>query len=176
MSQHTEGSSIIRPATTPRRHLIRGIAGGAVTAAFMAAGWTVEAKNPPAYTVDGATSGYVGPVNVVLLFGHPSNFSAFEEYYVGTHIPLASKMPLFQRMEGCKALHDAGGGVAIFYRMETISFASESDMEASIASAEGLAMFDDVRRFATGGVTATIVRDIESIAAAPRRRLERRTP
>lgn len=151
---------------TSRRAILRGFAGGAATAAFLAAGWTVEAASPPAFTIDGATNGSVGsPLNIVFLFGRPSDPDAFEDYYSGTHIPMALKMPLFKRLEGCKALSDANGGAPSFYRIATFSYASRDDMVSSITSAEGLAAFADVLNFATGGVTATIVQDIHVMDA-----------
>lgn len=165
---------------TSRRAILRGFAGGAATAAFLAAGWTVEATSPPAFTVDGATNGTAeGPLDIVFLFGQPSDPTAFEDYYATTHLPMALRMPVVQRVESCKALGNASGGMPIFHRMAILRFASRADMESSLTSAEGLAAFADVANFATGGVTATIVEDlkvVDATATGDTRQPDPRTP
>jgi uncharacterized protein (TIGR02118 family) len=32
-------------------------------------------------------------VKTVVLYGHPTDPAAFEEYYANTHVPIAAKMP-----------------------------------------------------------------------------------
>lgn len=153
---------------TSRRAILRGFAGGAATAAFLAAGWTVDASNPPEYTVDGAGNGSVeGAIDIVFLFGQPSNPTAFEEYYTKTHLPMAMRMPVLQRLESCRALGNASGGAPIFHRMAVLRFESRAHMEASLSSSEGVAAFADIANFATGGVTATIVEDLKVVEVEP---------
>ena len=164
-------TSTLQTRQASRRAVLRGFAGSALTAALMAAGWTAEAANPPAYQIDGATSGDTNPLNIVFLFGHPDDPDVFEDYYLNTHVPLALRIPGFERLDGCRAISDAEGNLPAFYRMATLSFRNRADMEVALASKEGLAAFADVANFATGGVTATIVNDLQSrtrtVASSP---------
>ena len=38
-------------------------------------------------------------VKLTVLYGHPEDPEAFEEYYANTHLPLAAKIPDVQRFE-----------------------------------------------------------------------------
>ena len=38
-------------------------------------------------------------VKVTVLYGHPKDPAAFEEYYAKTHLPLVDKVPNFQKYE-----------------------------------------------------------------------------
>lgn len=107
----------------------------------------------------------------MVLYGQPTDPAAFEEYFLGTHVPLALQMPYLQLFESGQAVSAVGDGEPAFHRMGELYFANRDDMEASLASPEGQEAFADVANFATGGVTATIVEDIivptEGDAATP---------
>lgn len=157
---HLDGSTI-EAISASRRAVLRSVAGGAA-AAFLAAGWTVAARAQDA-TPAASPAGAEGPVKIVVLFGQPDDPAAFEEYYLGTHVPLALEIPNFQGLEAGQAVSALDGAAGAFYRIATLSFANQADMEAALASPEGQAAFGDVVNFATGGVTATIVADIQTI-------------
>lgn len=153
-----------------RRRVLQGLAGGAVTAALLTAGWTLDAAASPAamYTMDGAGSGVVEePNNIVLLFAHPEDRKAFDDHYLNTHVPMALQMPLLHRLEECSAIMDTEGNLPSFYRITTLCYANYHELAESVGSQEGIAAFADMSDFATGGVTATIVRDIKTPHPTP---------
>ena len=157
-------------ARASRRRVLRGIAGGAVSAALMTAGWTVEAASPPAYTMDGGGSGTVDePNNLVLLFAHPADRKVFDDHYVNVHVPMALQMPLLQHLEECRAIMDTEGNLPSFYRITTLYYANYHELAASVGSQEGIAAFRDMSDFATGGVTASIVRNIQTPHPMPKK-------
>jgi len=92
-------------------------------------------------------------VKVTVLYGHPKDDAAFEDYYAETHIPLALKIPNVTRFEFTRFLPDPNGGAPVYYRMAELYFADTMLLSAALASAEGQAAVDDLSRFATGGVT-----------------------
>jgi uncharacterized protein (TIGR02118 family) len=105
-----------------------------------------------------------GPVKVVVLYGQPTDVGAFEKHYLETHVPLVLQVPYVQRIDAGRAVSAADGGPAAFYRIGELHFASLADMEAALASPEGQAGLADLMTFTTGGVTATIVADLLSVA------------
>jgi uncharacterized protein (TIGR02118 family) len=148
--------------SSSRRAILKSIAGGAAGAAFLAAGWTVDAAGSRAAFETGSAPVLPSTVKLVFVFGHPEDSQLFESYYRTTHVPLALKMPNFLSHESALAVSDAGGGKSTFYRIDTMSFANEDDMVSCVASKAGLAAMSDVANFATGGVTATVVSTIQS--------------
>lgn len=162
MTKNQADGRMIGNVQASRRAVLRGIAGGAA-AAFLAAGWTVQAAQGQATTPEASPVEAEGPVKIVVLFGEPTDPAAFEEYYQVTHVPLALTMPYLQRIEAGKAVSAVGGGEPAFYRIAELYYADHADMEASLASPEGQEAFADVANFATGGVTATIVEGVQSV-------------
>ncbi len=152
-----------RDVGASRRTVLRGVLDGAASAAFLAAGWTIRAAHAQETTPAASPLGAEGPVKIVILFGQPTDSAAFEDYYLGTHVPLALQIPLFQRLEAGQAVSALDGGEPAFYRIAEMYFANRADMEAALASPEGQEAFADVANFATGGVTASIVSDIQTI-------------
>lgn len=143
-----------------RRTVLRGIVGGTVAAAFLTAGWTVQAAQAQEATPATRPQEAEGPVKIVVLYGQPTDSVAFEEYFFGTHVALVLQMPYVQLFETGQGMSALDGGEPAFHRMGELYFATRADMEASLASPEGQEAFADVANFATGGVTATIVEDI----------------
>jgi uncharacterized protein (TIGR02118 family) len=145
-----------------RRVVLRGIGLGSVAAALAAAGWTVETQAQEA--TPGATPGTTEEPNaIVVLFGQPTDVAAFEEYYLETHRPLALQIPGLQEILGGPILSTLEGGVAEHHRIAILRFAGRADLDAALGSTEGQEAFADVANFATGGVTAYLVR-LESVA------------
>jgi uncharacterized protein (TIGR02118 family) len=148
-----------------RRTVLRGALGGTL-AALVAAGWQVSAGHAqeatPQPVEPTAAALPEGPVRLVILFGAPTDPEAFQSYYRQMHLPLAAQMPGILRFETGRALRGLEGEPPVFSQIVTMDFASLADLEASVASPEGQAAFADVANFATAGLTATIVTDIET--------------
>ncbi len=48
-------------------------------------------------------------VKTTVLYGHPDDPDAFEEYYANTHMPLVPKIPNLQRFEAAKVVATPDG-------------------------------------------------------------------
>ncbi len=90
---------------------------------------------------------------ITVLYGYPKNPDDFERYYEEKHGPIASKMSGVLRFELTKFSIGPDGSRPAFYRMAELYFASQEQMQASIASPEGQATVSDIANFATGGAT-----------------------
>lgn len=95
-------------------------------------------------------------VKVVVLYGPPTEPTAFEDYYASTHLPLAAKMPNVQRFEASRVVGTPDGGEAPYYRIAELWFDSQDALQATMASPEGQATVADIPKFATGGATVVI--------------------
>ena len=91
-------------------------------------------------------------LKVTILYHHPQDEKAFEEYYAQTHLPIAAKVKGVARLELTKFTPGPGGEKPAYYRMAELYFESEEQMKASLGSAEGKATVEDLKNFATGGV------------------------
>lgn len=151
-----------------RRAIVRGLA-GAASAAFLSAGWTVQAA-PRANFETGLAPTLEAPVKVVVVYGKPDDVELFEGYYRTKHIPLAMQLPNCASLETALAVSGPEGEPATFYRIATLTFNSEADMVACMNSEVGQAAFADIANFATGGATATILSDIQARQPRPQAR------
>jgi len=95
-------------------------------------------------------------MKVTVLYGHPTSPEAFESYYTGTHLPIASLMKGVVRLELTKFGTGPDGGKPAYYRMAEAYFATQAQMEQTLGSSEGQATVADLARFATGGVTMLV--------------------
>jgi uncharacterized protein (TIGR02118 family) len=95
-------------------------------------------------------------VKITVLYGAPTDASAFEAYYADTHLPLAAKMPKVQRFEASQVVGTPDGSDPPYYRIAEVLYASEEDLRASMDSDEGRATVADIPNFATGGATVLI--------------------
>ena len=155
--------TLVGPVRRPsRRAVLRGVAGGGVAAAFLAAGWRVAPASAqeasPGATPEASPVAAAEPNAIVVLFGQPTDEAAFEEYYLGTHRPLALTIPGLQEILGGPVLGTLEGGEAEYYRIAILRFADRADLEAGVASPEGVEAFADVPNLATGGATAFLTR------------------
>jgi uncharacterized protein (TIGR02118 family) len=91
-------------------------------------------------------------VKLTVLYGHPEDPKAFEEYYANTHMPLAEKIPNVQRFEAGRVAA-ADDGEPPYHRIAELWFESAEQMQESLASPEGSAAAGDIPNFATGGAT-----------------------
>ncbi|OSZ73600.1 ethyl tert-butyl ether degradation protein EthD [Chitinophagaceae bacterium IBVUCB2] len=91
-------------------------------------------------------------IKLTVLYGHPTDIAAFEEYYANTHLPLAATMKGFEKVEYTKFISATDGSQAAYYRMAEFWFTSPEALQATMGSAEGQAAAADLGNFATGGV------------------------
>jgi uncharacterized protein (TIGR02118 family) len=91
-------------------------------------------------------------IKLTVLYGHPTDTVAFEDYYANTHLPLAAKMQGFEKMELTKFISAPDGSPAAYYRMAEFWFTGPEALQATMGSAEGQAAAADLGNFATGGV------------------------
>lgn len=92
-------------------------------------------------------------VRLLVLYGHPTDPKAFDEYYQGTHLPIARRIKGFTRWTVGKVLGTPDGKPGPYYYMADLFAESREAMEKILASPEGQAAVHDVPNFATGGVT-----------------------
>ena len=91
-------------------------------------------------------------VKLTVLFGHPEDPEAFEEYYTNQHLSLAAKIPNVQRFESGR-VHPVDNGEPPYHRMAELWFESAEQIGEALSSPEGEAATMDLRNFATGGAT-----------------------
>ncbi len=100
-------------------------------------------------------------IKATLLYGHPADPEAFENYYAKTHLPIAAKMKGVDKLELTKFVSAPDGSKAAYYRMADLYFPGPAEMQETMSSPEGQAAVADLSNFATGGVT-TIIGTVEN--------------
>jgi uncharacterized protein (TIGR02118 family) len=95
-------------------------------------------------------------VKITVLFGHPEDPDAFEEYYANTHMQFVEKTPNLQRFETAKIVATPDGSEPPYHRIAELYFEDMEQMQGSLATDEGQALAADLQVFATGGVTVFI--------------------
>ena len=95
-------------------------------------------------------------MKVTVLYGIPTSTEHFEQYYKGTHLPLAAKIKGVARSEFTKFVSGPDGSKPAFYRMAELFFTTQAQMEQALKSPEGQAAVADIQKFATGGVNMVI--------------------
>lgn len=96
-------------------------------------------------------------VKLTVLYGHPDDPDAFEEYYANTHMPMVPKIPNLIRYETARvaATPDGSeeGGRPPYYRIFEGYFEDMEQLQSGMSSPEGQAPPADLPNFATGGTT-----------------------
>ena len=95
-------------------------------------------------------------VKLSVLYGPPEDPAAFEDYYAGSHLPLAAKVPNVARFEASLVVGTPDGSPAPYHRIAELWFEDPGVMEAAMGSEEGQAAVADISNFATGGATVVI--------------------
>lgn len=72
-----------------------------------------------------------------MIYGHPTDAEAFEEYYAKTHMPQAGKMQGYEKRELTKFISAPDGSKAEHYRMAEFWFNSPEAMQETMSSPEG---------------------------------------
>ncbi|MDQ7809346.1 EthD family reductase [Amycolatopsis sp. A133] len=87
---------------------------------------------------------------LTVLYPPPADKDHFRDYYVGTHLPLAAKLPGLVQWQ--YSLDVAGlGGESRYFAVFHADFESAEAMAAALASEAGKAVAADVPNYATGG-------------------------
>jgi uncharacterized protein (TIGR02118 family) len=90
-------------------------------------------------------------VKLMVLYTHPEDPAAFDEHYLGVHMPLVAKIPGLQRAETGRFTAVLDGGEQTYYRVAELYFADQAAMEAAFGSAEGGATAQDYAQIAPPG-------------------------
>ena len=93
---------------------------------------------------------------ITILYHHPEDPEAFENYYENYHLPLAQNMPGVSRIDFTKFVTTPSGHKPDFYRMAELYFASEAQMIETMGTPEGQATIDDLNNF-TGGPVKVLI-------------------
>lgn len=142
-----------------RRQVVTTLTASTIAAAVMRIG---AVARPATTNTGGDVGGPDGPVRITFLFGQPDDQKAFEQHYQSVHLPLVVSVPGLVHMESCKGAGNLDGTSSAFYRANTLTFQSRYDMMLAAQSDVGAAALADLDVFATGGVTATIVANIDN--------------
>jgi uncharacterized protein (TIGR02118 family) len=92
-------------------------------------------------------------VKITVLYGHPKDPAAFEQYYAQTHMPIAERMAGVRRFELARPTGTPDGAAPPYYWMAELYFDDAAHMQQVLASPEAQATVADLANFATGGVT-----------------------
>ncbi len=90
-------------------------------------------------------------VRLTVLYGHPDDPKAFDEYYSKVHIPLAGKMKGLKGWTIGKCEPAVPGQKPPYYMIVGLYAETREEFDAILASPEGQATIADVPKFATGG-------------------------
>jgi uncharacterized protein (TIGR02118 family) len=94
-------------------------------------------------------------VRLMVLYGHPKDSAAFEQYYRDVHMPIAAQIRGVE-VEVGKVIGAPDGGPTPFYRVAEVVFDNTEHMQAVLATPEAQRTVADIANFATGGVTVLV--------------------
>jgi uncharacterized protein (TIGR02118 family) len=90
---------------------------------------------------------------LLVLYNEPKDPAHFRKYYVETHVPLASKLPVLKASRYIFDVKPLGPGKAPYFCIFEGEFESEAALMRAFESKEGQAVAADVPNYASGGVT-----------------------
>jgi uncharacterized protein (TIGR02118 family) len=119
-----------------------------------------KAATPGADTTTAAAPASEEPMAIVtVLYNPPKDTGAFEKYYRETHVPLVvanQKEIGFTRADLTKFSSTVDGKKSPYYRQAELYFKSMDDLKKGIATPGFKKVADDLKNFATGGLTGMI--------------------
>ena len=92
-------------------------------------------------------------VRLLVLYGHPTDPVAFDQYYQDRHIPIAKRMKGLKKWTVGKVQVKPGEELPPYYYVADIFMDCREEFERLLATPEGQAAVADVPNYATGGVT-----------------------
>jgi uncharacterized protein (TIGR02118 family) len=95
-------------------------------------------------------------VKLTVLYSHPDDPDAFEDYYANTHMPLVETIPNLQRYEAARIVATPDGSEPPYYRIFEGYFEDIEQLQSGMGTPEGQAAAEDIPNFATGGATLFI--------------------
>ena len=95
-------------------------------------------------------------MKLTVLYSHPTDPAAFNDYYTATHTPLVYKIPGLVRLEVAHVVATADGSPTPYFLIAELYFETMESFQAAMASPEGQATATDVPKFASGGATMMI--------------------
>ena len=98
-------------------------------------------------------------IKLTVLYGPPTDASAFDAHYRDVHAPLAKKIPGLTRFEA-GTVTTLDGSEPPYHLMAQLWFDDMTSFGDGMASPEGQAAAADIGAFATGGVT-TLLTEVE---------------
>ena len=101
-------------------------------------------------------------VRLLVLYGHPTDPVAFDQYYQDRHIPIAKQMKGLKKWTVGKVQVKPGEELPPYYYVADIFMDCREEFERLLATPEGQAAVADVPNYATGGVTL-LYTEIEEI-------------
>ena len=93
---------------------------------------------------------------LTVLYRHPTDPAAFEEYYAANYLPLIEKIPNLRQFEAGKVIATPDGSEPPYYLIAELWFESVEQLQSSMGSSAGRAAAEDLQNFATGGATLFI--------------------
>lgn len=94
-------------------------------------------------------------VKLTVLYTKPEDPQRFREYYEGTHLPLAARLPGMLARRHSFAIGSPGGEPPYFCVFEA-EFSDHAALEAAMGSPEGQAVAADVPNYATSEVVMMV--------------------
>ena len=91
------------------------------------------------------------PAQIVVAYRMPADPKAFDEYYYGTHVPLAWKIPGIRKYQVSRGPIVTPAGPSPYHLIATLTFDGMADIQQAFGSPEGQAAVADVQKLATGG-------------------------
>jgi uncharacterized protein (TIGR02118 family) len=150
---HGSGPIVAASRDISRRSVVVGFGFAGIAAALAAAGWKVDVLAQGATPAD-ATQPTEDLNAVEVIYGHPEDPAAFQDYLLNVHTPLVEEVPGIEQRIVRTSVVGIDGTPSDIYMMATIVWASQAALESALVSEEGQVAFADVVNFATGGYTA----------------------
>jgi uncharacterized protein (TIGR02118 family) len=136
-----------------RRSVVVGSGFAGIAAALAAAGWKVDVLAQDATPVSSPQP--MEELNAVeVIYNHPTDPAAFQDYLHNNHIPTAWEVPDLLQLIVHSDLVGVDGAPGDIYQIGTVIFESQASLESTLASEQGQAVVADIASFATGGFTA----------------------
>lgn len=108
-----------------------------------------------------ASAAPAGGASLIVLYNTPTDVTAFDSYYFGTHAPLAKKLPGLRSYTVSKGGVNAPGSTAPpdYHLFAELRFDSVDAIRAALGSAQGKIVVGDLPNFAQAG---TVIRIFET--------------
>lgn len=139
--------------SSSRRAVLAGAGALGLAAALSSRQWTARAQEA---TPSGRAAAPSGPIKLVLLYNQPADPAAFDDYYLHKHVPLASTIPGYLRLETAMVVGTPDGSQSPYHRISELLFPDTDTMLAALGSPQGQAALGDQANFAQAGFVGLI--------------------